>query len=317
MNQNTSALFRWCYPWLLATVCVLISLSCFGCCFVVPPVGPSAAGRKHDPSTKLNMKKIRHFINLTNGIEVVPHLLQSGVHEEELSYIRLQSTHCESKNFLGILQDLDANFLLRLAQGDTCLVYDFGSRAGVGWPDGEIGIPRALWWGVEWVRYALERCWLGPSAPGVRVMVRGHNIRGLFEQEYRSLPDKVKRKMRYYKKFLKIDPGGKLSLYGIYSRTNMDGDAEGYATILDQCSKSGGSFVEKKDSLSFNISTAAPDTTPQKREEKSDHANTSSVGIGDDLRTIVPVPVGMRIYQSSYYEQYSHSEFGGSQAKKK
>ena len=73
-------------------------------------------------------KRVRHFINLTNGIEIVPKLLSNGVKEQELNYIRIQSTHCESRNYNGILESLDTTLLMNLARGNICLLYDFGSR---------------------------------------------------------------------------------------------------------------------------------------------------------------------------------------------
>ena len=72
--------------------------------------------------------RIRHFINLTNGVEAIPGLLACGVRESEINYVRIQSTHCESRNYNGILENLDSTFLMNLARGNICLLYDYGSR---------------------------------------------------------------------------------------------------------------------------------------------------------------------------------------------
>lgn len=44
-----------------------------------------------------------HFINLSNGAESLPLLKQLGV---PFSFTRMQSSHCESQNFDGILSNL-------------------------------------------------------------------------------------------------------------------------------------------------------------------------------------------------------------------
>ena len=38
------------------------------------------------------------------------------------------SSHCEQRDYAGLLGSLDHNLLLHLALGYTCRVYDFGSR---------------------------------------------------------------------------------------------------------------------------------------------------------------------------------------------
>ena len=64
-----------------------------------------------------------HFINLSNGVEALPML--EGV---PTSFVRIQSSHCEANNFNGILGGLDSTFLMYLAMGHDCYIYDFGSR---------------------------------------------------------------------------------------------------------------------------------------------------------------------------------------------
>ena len=98
-------------------------------------------------------KRRLNFINLTNGIEALPAL------DHSTQVCRIQSSRCEANDFYGVLQDLDHNLLFHLATGAECRIYDYGSR-GTRWP-GEVEqkIPRAIWWGLVWVRYALEEVW--------------------------------------------------------------------------------------------------------------------------------------------------------------
>ena len=43
-------------------------------------------------------KRVRHFINLTNGMEAIPSILENeAIPLSEINYIRIQSTHCESR----------------------------------------------------------------------------------------------------------------------------------------------------------------------------------------------------------------------------
>jgi len=95
--------------------------------------------------------RVRHFINLKNGIEAVPTLHAMNVHD--YAFCRVQSTMCEVGDMEKVLCELDANLLVSLALGYSCVVYDFGSR------DKKRGVPRALWYGTEIVRYALDWYW--------------------------------------------------------------------------------------------------------------------------------------------------------------
>lgn len=65
--------------------------------------------------------------------------------------IRIQSTICEQKNWDRLIQDLDYDFLMNLALGHKCVVYDFGAKKP---------IPRAVYQGLEFVKYVLNSRWL-------------------------------------------------------------------------------------------------------------------------------------------------------------
>lgn len=51
-------------------------------------------------------------------------------------------------------------------------MHDFGSR------NKKRGAPRAVWYGLEFVRYALRRLWLGEQGAAY---LRGYNVASVFE----------------------------------------------------------------------------------------------------------------------------------------
>lgn len=57
-------------------------------------------------------------------------------------------------------------------------MYDYGSRNVVS------GTPRALWMGLEWVRYALGRVWFGKQA---KVSVGNKSYKQNFEAAFSKL----------------------------------------------------------------------------------------------------------------------------------
>ncbi|MFL1672138.1 hypothetical protein [Paenibacillus dendritiformis] len=155
--------------------------------------------------------RTKHFVNLTNGIEVIPKL------DGEYSFIRIQSTACEQKRWDFILQDLDYTFLMSLALGHKCIVYDYGANKPT---------PRAIHQGLEFVRYVLSRRWFGEI---LTPFVRGHNVSQYFNGVYRSLSDQTLKKLDYFRKFLRTD---QLNLEIITGSTSRDGDYDYYRDIL-------------------------------------------------------------------------------------
>ena len=211
-----------------------------------------------------------HFLNLTNGIEALPELTSLvsavGVPFEALRFCRIQSSHCEARDYYGVLESIDAEMLLLLALGYTVRVYDFGSRAkrwpghgigrlgegrsstsdavgdshnGSGGNDpagGSIGerpalfVPSAIWWGLEWVRYALSRIWHLPTIPVVRM--HGHDSKTSSQDLERALermPRPLKRRLKYYRTYVATQT---LRLEGIFAPTRLDGQREEYARRL-------------------------------------------------------------------------------------
>lgn len=88
------------------------------------------------------------YVNLTNGLEAIPHLTCLGL---PYQLTRIQSTYCEQQKFEELIIEADPGLLMALAMGSTCLVWDFGSR------NKKRGVPRALWYGLEFLRCAAVR----------------------------------------------------------------------------------------------------------------------------------------------------------------
>lgn len=156
---------------------------------------------------------IKHFINLTNGIEFIPNI------KEPYSFIRIQSTACEQKRWDFILQDLDYNFLMSLAVGEEVYVYDCGAHKE---------IPRAIYQGLEFVKFVLNKRWFDNAYIPI---VRGHNCYQYFLEQYQQLNKKTKAKIDYFIKFLNCN---QIKINVITSSTNHDSHYDYYNKILQQ-----------------------------------------------------------------------------------
>jgi len=156
------------------------------------------------------MKTIR-YINLTNGIELISSF------PEGYRFLRIQSTACEQKRWDFIIADLDHDLLMNLAIGNDCVVYDCGHN----------GEPRALWQGLEWIKYVLNRIWFGKI---IEPVLRGKKIGHFyFDEQYRNLSKPTVSKLQYYKKFLLTN---EIYLRGIYDKTEHDGQYDFYREVL-------------------------------------------------------------------------------------
>lgn len=167
----------------------------------------------------VNPRKTHHYINLTNGLEAVPRL-KKIIGSSNINICRLQSSHCEASRPDLLLPAIDASMLFWLAQGHTVLVYDFGSR------NKKRGAPRALWYGLEFLKYVLGYVWYNDRYP--RCIVRGYNVQKEFEAMVQNHVDRsTMKKLKYYRKYSSIGNKG-ISLYGVYSSTLHDADEEYY-----------------------------------------------------------------------------------------
>ena len=162
--------------------------------------------------TVTSTKKI--FLNLTNGIQA---LEEFDLDFREINFIRIQSTHCENASFEKMLLTLDSNFLMWLALGYECVVYDFGANSKTS---------KAVYYGLEWIRYVLNRRWFGNEAIP---LVKGKNVSASFQKFYSKLSKKTKKQIDYYRKFLMTD---ELKLTSITAATNSDNKADFFVNIL-------------------------------------------------------------------------------------
>ena len=140
------------------------------------------------------MMKTYNYINLTNGVEAIPHL------QDDYRFIRIQSTICEQKLWDRLIQDLDYDFLMNLALGHECIVYDFGARKP---------IPRAIYQGIEFLQYVLNCRWLQKqyqtNVTRAKDKKRINNCNQYFSQCYFRLEDRTKKKLDYFVPYLNTD----------------------------------------------------------------------------------------------------------------
>lgn len=157
---------------------------------------------------------IKHYVNLTNGIQAIK---DYGL--EDYSFIRIQSTACEQKLWDYILQDLSHDFLMNVALGNTCIVYDYGSRS-------DKGVPRAVWQGLEFIKFCLYKCWYDIKYP-----IKGRAKDPIyFDYTYRNLKKRTKTKLKYFKKFA----SGSISIESRCEKTDKDGKKNWYVEVVKE-----------------------------------------------------------------------------------
>lgn len=162
-----------------------------------------------------------NYLNLTNGIEAIPML---KFWKEDYRFIRIQSTVCEQKLWDRLIQDLDYDFLMNLALGHKCVVYDFGARKP---------IPRAVYQGLEFVKYVLNRRWLDKeyitNVNRSKNKERRNNCNDYFTKCYGQLEDRTKKKLDYFLPYINTDT---IDLECITDCTKHDGDKGYYREVL-------------------------------------------------------------------------------------
>ena len=222
-------------------------------------------------SPGLTARPVRHFINLSNGAEALALLERTGVPPAQVAFMRLQSSHCEAQDYAGVLANLDHNLLMHLALGYECRVYDFGSR-GYDWEaeQGELErryVPRAVWWGLEWTRYALTRMWKLPheEAP----LLRGYNVEANFEAKLLTLTKPLKKRIKYYRNHLAPDLDA-VRLHGYYAATDLDGNKAAYREmLLAHATRSAASEAEATDPEAFATPLLRYDAQSAMRYERN------------------------------------------------
>jgi len=160
------------------------------------------------------MSRIAHFINLTNGIEAIK---EYNLNMDKISFIRIQSTWCEQKLWDDILFTLSDDFLMKLALGYHCIIYDYSNKKTK---------PRAIKQGVEWIKYAIIRNWFDET---YSLPMYLKSAQPYFKQQYKLLSKKTHKKLRYFKKFLLTD---KITIETVSWKTVLDGKYDKYKEIL-------------------------------------------------------------------------------------
>lgn len=163
---------------------------------------------------------IRHFVNLTNGIEAIDDYLLRG---HQIEFIRIASTDCEHKlgnpQWDAILAELDTAFLMALARGDQCIVYDYSTEGGHS---------HAQSHGLAWVYFALNVSWFGRYMKPINI--DGQDMSPTFQRLWRRrITDRTKKKLRYFQKYLTTQEI-RLSAQG--GQTKHDGNWEYYLQVL-------------------------------------------------------------------------------------
>jgi hypothetical protein len=197
----------------------------------------------------------RHFINLTNGIEALPVL---PLHPSQINFLRLQSTHLEKKDFERLLRELDNNLLMNLALGNTCYVYDYGSRKKNP-ADHLYGHSRLLWMGIPFIRMVLNRIWYarltdprefhmyvqGKIIPNqgkpdqLDKVFRAELMLDFFKTQLMQIDKSTVSKLDYFKRYLnEKDAEYGVQLIGVGKYSEKDADLEYYKKTIVEWHKS-------------------------------------------------------------------------------
>ncbi len=113
---------------------------------------------------------------------------------------------------------LSDDFLMHAAMGTECIVYDYGANKAV---------PRAVWQGLEWIKFALSARWYQQAySPQGRAV----SCRNYFVAQCRVLDKHTKTRLNYFKRYL----NGPLRISSVTSATKHDGNYAHYINLLQQ-----------------------------------------------------------------------------------
>jgi len=149
------------------------------------------------------MKQTITYLNLTNGIEALEYFPNAR-------WCRIQSSHVESKAFNTMLMQLSDDLLLNLAKGNKVVIIDGGVNQK---------FPKSMRNGIGYITAVLEWYWFNTPIDEV-----------FYQKCIKKINENVKRKMKYYKKFLDTD---KLFILPLSFETKCDGNYKAYADMLN------------------------------------------------------------------------------------
>lgn len=172
--------------------------------------------------------KTKNFINLTNGIEAFEYY---GERLHNPHFLRIQSTTLERKDWIKLFMELDYDFLMYLALGYECRVYDFGTSKPYS---------KTIYQGLPIIEYVLTKYWLGKESKPYRLTRQGERVdadKKLYNFIYDTLftynttkeKQLVRNKLRYFKNYVRADY---LNLVGVSMSTENDGNVPYYRELL-------------------------------------------------------------------------------------
>lgn len=156
---------------------------------------------------------MKTFVNLTNGIEALPDLSRVD------GYIRIQSTHLEQGLYDVMINDIDYSFLVCLAVEREATVVDFSQHKKCS---------RALYLGVPFITYILNKVWFGQD-------VCPRSLLPVFEPIYYKMKSKkLLKKFVYMKKLLNFTDERQVNIETVCNTTKNDGNYAFYNQILNK-----------------------------------------------------------------------------------
>lgn len=122
-------------------------------------------------------------------------------------------------------------------------------------------VPRAVWWGLEWARYALSTTWRLEARPP---LLRGYNVQERFDGELRTLPKPLSKKLKYYRAYVNPEMA-ELRLRGYYAQTALDGNKDAYREFLHGHAARSGCDSRAPDPATFQTPLTAYDAEVARR----------------------------------------------------
>lgn len=138
-------------------------------------------------------------VNLTRGV-FCPHL--DNKHPSypigNYRYSRIQSTHCEGKQWDAIVDtSFGPDLWMHLAMGHQLVVHDYSEKSYKHDPTMKRET-RACWLGVNFIRYVAERCWGMPITPSYG-RNRDFELTDYFEEAFYAVERKTITRVKYYR----------------------------------------------------------------------------------------------------------------------
>lgn len=167
------------------------------------------------------------YVNESNGIQALPMLSELGV---PARFCHIRSTHFERKQSSDALLELPDDMLLSAALGEWILVIDYGARKDRS---------RAIWQGVPYVSYVLNRLWLEIVPDKVLVFPRSNakpvpqDVTRVFAEWYGKVGAKQRSKLMPFADIAKerLSGTGGVHVEGTSAATTHDNDKLYYARL--------------------------------------------------------------------------------------